>query len=156
MPVKQIIQKSSHSGITVIELMVVIAIVGLLATVALPAYQDYIKRAEINQAASDIQSIAILIINYQLSNNEYPADLSTLKVDSWEDPWGNPYEYVNHDTAPPGHRRKDKNLVPINNDFDLYSTGEDGGSSPPLTASQSRDDIVRANNGGYVGLAEKY
>ena len=156
MPVKHIIRKTSHLGITVIELMVVIAIVGLLATVALPAYQDYIKRAEINQATTDIQSIAILIINYQLSNNELPADLSTIKMDSWEDPWGNPYEYVNHDTAPPGHRRKDKNLVPINNDFDIYSSGEDGKSSPPLTAKHSRDDIVRANNGGFVGLAEKY
>ncbi len=148
--------KFHHCGFSAIELMVVIAIVGLLATVALPAYNGYVKKAEINQSANDLQSIALLIMNYQLSNNQLPADLSTIKMDGLKDPWGNPYQYVNHDTAPPGHRRKDKNLVPINSDFDIYSSGEDGKSSPPLTAKHSRDDIVRANNGGYIGLAEKY
>jgi general secretion pathway protein G len=52
--------------------------------------------------------------------------------------------------------RKDRNLVPINSDYDLYSMGPDGESMPPLTAARSRDDIVRANNGGFVGTAEAY
>jgi general secretion pathway protein G len=46
--------------------------------------------------------------------------------------------------------------VPINTDFDLYSMGPDGRSAPPLTASDSRDDIVRANNGRFVGIAADY
>jgi general secretion pathway protein G len=46
--------------------------------------------------------------------------------------------------------------VPINSDFDLYSMGEDGKSSPPLTAKSSRDDIVRANNGAYYGYGRDY
>ena len=52
--------------------------------------------------------------------------------------------------------RKDKNLVPLNTDFDLYSKGPDGASQKPLNAEASRDDIVRANNGAYVGKAEDY
>ena len=52
--------------------------------------------------------------------------------------------------------RKDKNLVPLNADYDLYSKGKDGKSQPPLTAKVSYDDIVRANNGGFVDLASKY
>jgi len=38
----------------------------------------------------------------------------------------------------------------------LYSRGKDGDSSGPLSAKASRDDIVRANNGGFIGLGEDY
>ena len=48
---------------------------------------------------------------------------------------------------------KDRFLVPINSDFDLYSMGKDGKSQMPLTAKDSRDDIIRANDGAYIGLA---
>ncbi len=71
-------------------------------------------------------------------------------------PWGNPYEFADYNTIPPGQRRKDKNLVPINSDYDLYSMGKDGQSVAPLTAAKSRDDIIRANDGLYIGLAENY
>jgi general secretion pathway protein G len=57
---------------------------------------------------------------------------------------------------PIGQLRKDRNLVPINTDFDLFSRGKDGQTNFPLTAQRSRDDIVRANNGGYIGLASDY
>jgi hypothetical protein len=50
----------------------------------------------------------------------------------------------------------DHSLVPINTDFDLYSMGPDGRNSPPLTAKHSRDDIVRANNGAFIGVASDY
>jgi general secretion pathway protein G len=75
------------------------------------------------------------------------------------DPWGRPFQYLNianSGNKAKGHQRKDKFLVPVNSDFDLYSLGEDGVSSPPFTAKGSRDDIVRANNGAYIGLAENY
>ena len=39
----------------------------------------------------------------------------------------------------------------MNSDYDLYSMGPDGESLPPFTASTSRDDLVRASNGGYIG-----
>jgi general secretion pathway protein G len=55
-----------------------------------------------------------------------------------------------------GKARKDKFLVPINSDYDLYSDGQDGQSASPLTAKASQDDIVRAANGRYVGLASQF
>jgi len=55
-----------------------------------------------------------------------------------------------------GGARKDRFLVPINSDFDLYSMGVDGESVGPLTAIKSHDDIIRANDGGYYGLASNF
>ena len=73
------------------------------------------------------------------------------------DPWGNAYVYLSFEGLRGlGRMRKDKNLVPVNSDFDLYSMGPDGRTALPFTAAASRDDIVRANDGGYVGKAENY
>lgn len=58
--------------------------------------------------------------------------------------------------APKQKPRKDKNLHPINSDYDLYSVGHDGESVEPLTAKKSHDDIIRANNGDFIGYAENY
>jgi general secretion pathway protein G len=55
-----------------------------------------------------------------------------------------------------GQMRKDRNLVPINTDFDLYSMGKDGETVMPLTTPKSQDDIVRASNGAFVGLGSDY
>jgi general secretion pathway protein G len=52
--------------------------------------------------------------------------------------------------------RKDRFLVPINSTYDLYSMGADGKSVLPLTAKHSHDDIIRANDGTYIGVAELY
>jgi general secretion pathway protein G len=72
------------------------------------------------------------------------------------DPWGRPYECLNFSLGTLGQQRKDLALVPNNTDFDLYSKGKDGASQPPLTASVSRDDIVRANDGQVIDLASNY
>jgi general secretion pathway protein G len=55
-----------------------------------------------------------------------------------------------------GKARKNQFLVPLNSDYDLYSTGQDGDSQSPLKAKVSRDDIIRANDGAYIGLAAAY
>jgi general secretion pathway protein G len=55
-----------------------------------------------------------------------------------------------------GRPRKDRFLHPINSDYDLYSMGKDGESVEPLTAQKSHDDVIRANDGGFVGLAVEF
>ncbi len=52
--------------------------------------------------------------------------------------------------------RKDRFLVPLNTGFDLYSMGPDGRSVAPLTAAASRDDVVWANDGAFIGPASDF
>lgn len=52
--------------------------------------------------------------------------------------------------------RKDRFLVPINSDYDLYSVGADDKTRPQLQDKVSRDDIIRASNGAYFGRAANF
>jgi len=144
-------------GFTIIELMLGIAILGVLVGIAYPSYQQYTERVRIAQATIDIQGISSSHEAYSRDNREYPADLNEVGKGAMKDPWGNAHQYTNLGTVKgSGKARKNKSLVPINSDFDLYSMGKDGASMSPLTAKASRDDIVRANDGRFVGLASDY
>lgn len=144
-------------GFTIVELMLGIAILGVLVGIAYPSYQQYTERVRVAQAIIDIQGISASVEAYSNDNRKYPADLNEVGKSGMKDPWGNAYQYTNLGAAKGvGKARKNKNLVPINSDFDLYSMGKDGASVSPLTAKASRDDIVRANNGRFVGLASDY
>ena len=146
-----------HRGFTAIEIILVVAIIGVTAAVALPAYANYRERVRITQAVIDIKGLEAQIKSYGLENRALPASLSDIGRGGMLDPWGNPYQYTNLETIKGnGKARKNKNLVPINSDFDLYSNGKDGASASPLTAKASRDDIVRASDGRFVGLASDY
>jgi general secretion pathway protein G len=95
--------------------------------------------------------------------NDYtvpPDSLADVGYDNLRDPWGNPYKYLkiidNADPGVNGKRRKDHSLVPVNSDYDLYSMGPDGDSKAPFTARASRDDIVRASNGAFIGPVSEF
>jgi general secretion pathway protein G len=104
-----------------------------------------------------ISSLAAQIEHYKTERSAYPTTLADIGAASIVDPWGRPYQYVSHaDSGNKGNWRKDHNINPINSDFDLWSNGKDGASSPQLTATASRDDIVRANDGRFIGLASQY
>jgi general secretion pathway protein G len=144
-------------GITLLELVVLVAVLGMLAAVGIPAYGNYREKARITKAAADVALIQFDIRLYTSANNgKLPVNLDALGHGTIRDPWGNPYQYLDLATAPPGHARKDRFLVPLNTDYDLYSNGKDGVSRPPLTAHQSRDDILRASNGAFIGLASDF
>jgi len=124
---------------------------------AFPAYQNYRERVRIDQAKRDIAMMSAVIANHYQDARAYPDSLADAGLGNMLDPWGNPYGYLNlGNKKGQGQARKDHSLVPINTDFDLYSMGPDGRSSPPLTAKYSRDDIVRANNGAFIGVAADY
>lgn len=139
-----------------IELMIVTSILGALAALAIPNFRRAVERARVVKAIGDITTMQQTLQEYFEVNGSYPNSLAEVGLDGRTDPWGNPYEYLPVEGTPRGQLRKDRFLVPVNADFDLYSMGPDGRSNPPFTAAASRDDIVRANDGGFVGIADDY
>ncbi len=138
-----------------VEILATTVVIGILATVAIVKYRGHQEKVRINVAILDLQGL-----NFQIgAMDPLPTSLAQIGRGDLRDPWGNPYEYLKFDLSgggdPPG-ARKDRNLHPLNSFFDLYSKGPDGDSFLPLTAGPSRDDIIVANDGKYVGIAQGY
>lgn len=119
-------------GFTLIEIMVVVIIIGLLATLVLPRVIGRQQEAYVAKAKSDISALSAALKMYKLDNFAYPTTEQGLealvkKPDTapipkhWKeggyierlpkDPWGNPYQYLY-----PGEKME----------FDLWSMGSDG------------------------------
>lgn len=239
-------------GFSLIELMLAISIVGVLAALAVPNYMDFIEKARVARAISELHGLTKDIKGFALAVGTYPNSLADVGRSTLLDPWGTPYHYyrincgtidditslaklklrrknsprmipagysfssdsewlvsltINHgqrqgyvDLAaaggnrgggansassagggsssgggsggsaggngasasggPPcggiGGARKDRFLVPINSDFDIYSIGKNGATVVALTPPQSQDDVIRASDGGFYGLAKNF
>jgi general secretion pathway protein G len=129
-----------EDGYTLVELLVVLAILGLLATIATTQVLRYFSSAKVSTAHAQVESFSSALDLYKLDIGRYPTSqegLAALKTkpataDNWNgpyvknttslnDPWGHPYTYVS-----PGRH----------GDFDLSSNGPDGatanGADPPV------------------------
>lgn len=150
-------EKACCRGFTLIEMLIVIAIIFTLIAIGYPLYGTALEKAKVGRAIADIRVVSAEIGEYQLFNGSLPLSLADVGRANLLDPYGNPYEYLNFATEKgTGNFRKDRFLVPINSDYDLYSKGQDGDSVAPLTAPKSHDDIIRANDGGFIGLALEF
>lgn len=133
------VRRTSEDGYTLMELLVVLAILGFLAAMATPYVLKYIDRSRVGTAKTEVANISSALELYKLDVGRYPTTQEGLValqkvppgIDTWNgpyikkpsainDPWGHPYHYKS-----PGEH----------GDFDLYSNGasdRDGGSKPPV------------------------
>lgn len=146
------------AGFSLVELLIAVTILGALIAIAVPWFEGYREQARISSAIGDLRTLDNQVKSYQMSNETFPDTLNLVPQGNMLDPWGNNYQYlpIEGNTKAKGNERADKNLVPINSDFDLYSNGKDGVTSRQLTSKNALDDVVRANDGRYYGLASKY
>lgn len=113
-------RRQSEAGFTLVELMVVIVIIGLLATIVVINVMPATDRAAATKARADVSTLEQGLEMYRLSNLRYPnaeEGLQALVAGNHvrrlpQDPWGHPYRY-----AAPGRDGRP---------FDVYSTGADG------------------------------
>jgi len=155
--------RKKYMGFTLIEVLIVIAILGTLAGIAIPSFIKHLDTVRVTRAMAEIKGIEKEILLFSVDRDRFPNNLGEIGLGNMLDPYGNPYQYqpstfVDKDgkVKNSNHRRKDHNLVPVNTDYDLFSMGRDGKSADPFTAKASRDDVVRANNGLFIGLVSAY
>ena len=109
-------ERRDEEGFTLVELMVVIVIIGLLATVVVINVMPAQDTARVKKAEADIALLEQAAEMYRLNRLNYPASLDALTSEGFikrlpDDPWGNPYRY-----AAPGRNGAA---------FDIYSLGAD-------------------------------
>ena len=228
-------RRSDRNGFTLMELMIAVAIVGILGGIAIPAYLGYLDKARIARTIAEIRHIEKSIKLFYATTERYPTSLAEVAADKMLDSWGTPYQYLslngdvladggapdevpstwswfapssayatpsNHgqgnggnggnggNSGGGGNRgrgnqngsqnsgnaagnaspsdsgsggpqssvspRKDRFGVVLNTDFDLYSRGKDRKSTDSISTPDSHDDILRANDGAFVGLASNF
>jgi general secretion pathway protein G len=139
--------------------MATLAVGAIVLSIAIPSYRAVVERQKVSTTVSQLGQIAMAIQKYRAQHVNPPAALTDIQLDTLRDPWGNPYSYLSFSPTAPGKAgkiRKDHNLHPINSEFDLYSKGRDGDSKAPLTAKASRDDVLWARDGAFIGLATDF
>jgi len=142
---------------SLIETLLVCALLSTLASISAGIYVAALKTARITRAIGDLHALDIDIREFHLRHDRYPTTLTEARPIVPNDPWGRPYVYTDlSQKGGKGKARKDGKLNPINSDFDLYSVGEDGLTTTPLKPPQSRDDVIRARDGAFLGLASDF
>ena len=150
-------RRSTQAGFTAVEILIVVAIILVIVSVAIPIYKTDADQARTSRAAAEIKVLEDAITLYIGNNGFMPTDLSQVGYGNFLDPWGRPYAFLNHVTnTGNGIVRTDRFNVNLNSDYDLYCAGIDGLAAQPITDPTSLDDIIRANNGAYVGPAANY
>ncbi|MGE4286151.1 MAG: type II secretion system major pseudopilin GspG [Phycisphaerae bacterium] len=133
-------RRNNRKAFTLIELLLVVVILGILATLVVPKFSGRTEQARISTAKTDVSNLELAIDSYEIDTGKYPTTnqgLSALvkepsNVNDWKgpylkrdvpkDPWGNAYSYKQ-----PGEHNE--------YGYDLYSYGPDGRSG-------TDDDII--------------
>jgi general secretion pathway protein G len=150
-----------QSGFSLLELMMAVGLIGILAAIAIPGYQRYIERAKVSEAVQEMGDIQLRIERFRSRNMRLPDTLaeatSGVAAATLTDPWGRSYVFYNYAAGTtPDPTRRDKNLKPLNTDYDLYSIGKDGLTEKQLNNAASLDDVVRALDGSFIGSGKDF
>ena len=152
--------KKTESRLHLVEWVMLAAIFVTFLTIAIPTIQEYRHNVRITTAISNIIQIEDNILLYRPRFNRLPPNLEILGLGALKDPWGNQYQYNVISRQPvPAERiqsRKAQYQLSLNKDYDLFSMGPDGKTAESLLHPSGRDDIIRANNGMFIGLASEY
>ena len=224
-------------GFTLLELMIVTAILSIVASIGVPNYIAALRTARVGKTRHELVTISHAIDAYTAANGgQLPLTLFQVGFGGKRDPWGVPYCYLNYGAGSgdgldwavaagivdpsalqkPGSekakesgaqifsdayleklkihygsewyekflatqaaeitqatatdanagifvgvnaettRRRDRYMFPLNTDYDLFSLGSDGRTAVSLGDTLGRDDVIRANNGGFFGVAAEY
>lgn len=151
----------SYAGFTFIQVLATTAIIAILLAVAVPNSLASLRQARVGKAIAEIGIIRDGVELYrQQHGGILPATLADLIPDNPAgiplDPWGNPYVFANAHVIPAVNRRVDGLSIPINQEYDIYSIGENGISFPDIRHGAAQDDIIMASDGSYFGLAAEY
>ena len=101
---KRTAREALRQGFTLIEILVVVAIIGMLGAVAVPAYMNYLADARVATTRSLIANVDVAVKSYNMKHGKYPESLEVLQEpqedggDPWlegeaVDPWGNELKY---------------------------------------------------------------
>ena len=137
-----------------VELLVIVAILGLLVLLAIPSYTQYVETVRVDRTKADIRTLEKDINAYAIENGRFPDHLSDIHRETLVDAWGHPFGYQNL-TLPGATPMEKSNTAKLNTVeyFDLYSMGRDGdGGTVGYDATNCKDDVVLTANGGDVGM----
>ncbi|MDK4534423.1 pilin [Kingella kingae] len=126
--------KTMQKGFTLIELMIVIAIIGILAAIALPAYQDYTKRSRVSEGLSLAGGVKSALTEYYASNNAWPDNNAAAGIAAKEQITGNAVKSV--EVAREGNNAAGKGKITVtfndkvkdNATLIMVGVGNDAGS----------------------------
>ncbi len=122
--------KLRQAGFTLIEMLVTIVIVGILSSIALPAYQSYIAKQRVSAAQADLVSLAMNLENFLQNNTRYPAAVAGVSSIQGQLPGWNPVQQA---------------------DFNYAVTAVDNSAAPP-TYSVQATGTSRAVDGCAIAL----
>ncbi|NIN33708.1 MAG: hypothetical protein GTN46_03400 [Gammaproteobacteria bacterium] len=147
-----------QTGFSTMEMVLTVSVVLLMFSLVIPAAREIVNKTRSDNVVVDLEKIQSDINDFITINRRLPDSLAEIYADIPRDPWGNKFKYLNiadSDESIKFKVRKYKFIKNLNSDYDLFSVGIDGESVQPLIGKSSRDDIVRAKNGLFIGPAEE-